>query len=132
MRRALLTSVCLLALGCINTKVQLLDQAVRPAQSPDSVAVLLEKPDQAYTVIAVVKSSTSTVFDSFDDLRRKMIVEAAMLGGDALILGPESSASTPIFNTVGFVMSERKDLTGEVIVFDRTTGRPTDKAGAKS
>jgi hypothetical protein len=112
--------------------VQLLDQAVRPAQSPDSVAVLLEKPDQPYTVIAVLEASTSTVVDSFDDLRRKMIAEAALLGGDALILGPESSRSTPIFNTVGFVMSERKGLAGEVIVFESAARRPTDKAGPES
>ncbi|NIM48011.1 MAG: hypothetical protein GTN78_00420 [Gemmatimonadales bacterium] len=120
MRPALPISVCLLAVGCISTNVQRLDQAVRPARSPDSVAVLLEKPDQPYTVIAVVKSSSSAVFDSFDDLRKKMIAEAALLGGDALILGPESKKSTLIFNTVGFVQSEWKDLAGEVIVFDRT------------
>jgi len=119
MRPSLLIPICLLAVGCINTSVQRLDQAARPAGSPDSVAVLLEEPDQPYTVIAVVKSSSSTVFDSFDDIRKKMIAEAAALGGDALILGPESKHSTPIFNTVGFVNSERKDLTGKVIVFDR-------------
>ena len=126
MRLLLGASVCLLAVGCISTNVKLLDQATRPARSPDSVAVLLEKPDQPYTVIAVLKSSSSTVFDSFDDLRRKMIAEAAMLGADALILGPESSSSTPIFNTVGFVMSERRDLTGEVIVFDGAAGPHTN------
>jgi hypothetical protein len=119
MRPALLICVCLLTVGCINTNVHRLDQAVRPARSPDAVAVLLEKPDQPYTVIAVVKSSSSTVFDSFDDLREKMTAEAALLGGDALILGRESTKSTIIFNTVGFVKSDRKDLTGEVIVFDR-------------
>jgi hypothetical protein len=123
MRPALLISFCLLAVGCINTNVQRLDRALRPARSPDSVAVFLEQPDQGYTVIAVVKSSSSTVFDSFNDLRKKMLAEAALLGGDALILGPESTKSTLIFfPTVGFVHSDRKDLTGEVIVFDRPPG----------
>lgn len=119
MRSALGVPVCLLAVACISTNVQRLDQAARPARAPDSVAVLLEKPDQPYTVIAVLKSSSSAVFDSFDDLRKELIAEAALLGGDALILGPESKKSTLIFNTVGFVTSDRKDLSGEVIVFDR-------------
>ncbi len=119
MRPALLVSFCLVAIGCINTNVQRLDHALRPARSTDSIAVLLEKPDRPYTVIAIVESSTSTAFDSFEDLRQKMIAEAASLGADALILGPEKTKSTPIFNTVGFVMSVSKDLTGEVIVFDR-------------
>ncbi len=123
MRPSLLIPVCLLAVGCINTKVQRLDQAVRPAASPDSVAVLLEEPDQPYTVIAVIKASSSTVFDSFDDIREKMIAEAAALGGDALILGPEAKKSTIIFNTVSFVNSERKDLAGKVIVFNRRDWR---------
>jgi hypothetical protein len=119
MRPSLLIAVRLLAVGCINTNVQRLDQAVRPAGLPDSVAVLLEEPDQPYTVIAVVKSSSSTVFDSFDDLRKKMIADGAALGGDALILGPEEKKSTIVFNTGGFVKSDRKDLAGKVIVFNR-------------
>jgi hypothetical protein len=119
MRPSLLIPVCLLAVGCIKTNVQRLDHAVRPAGPPDSVAVLLEEPDQPYTVIAVIKSGSSTVFDSFDDIRKKMIAEAAALGGDAVILGPEEKKSTIIFNTVGFIKSDRKDLAGKVIVFDR-------------
>jgi len=104
--------------------VQQLDLAPRQARSPYSVAVLSETPNQPYTVIAVVESSSSTVFDSFDDLRKKMIAEAALLGGDAVILGPEVKKSTLIFNTVGFVQSERKELAGQVIVFEhnRSTG----------
>jgi hypothetical protein len=121
MRPLITIPLCLLAAGCIGTNVQLLDQAVRPAQSPESVMVLSETPDQPHTVIAIVESSSSTVFDSFDDLRSRLITKAAMLGGDALILGSESKKSTPIFNTVGFVMSERKALEGEVIVFERSS-----------
>jgi hypothetical protein len=122
MRPLLTIPVCLLAVGCINTNVQLLDHAVRPAQLPDSVAVLSETPDQPYAVIAVVKASSSTAFDSFADLRDRLIAEAAMLGADAVILGPESKTSTPIFNTVGFVMSERKALEAEAIVYERSAG----------
>ena len=122
MRRALRLSCCLLFLtaGCISTRVQQLDQAPRPARSPDSVAVLVEQPDRPYTVLAVITSSSSLVFDSFGDLRQKLVIEAALLGGDALILGPERRQSILIANTVGFVESVRKEMAGEVIVFDRS------------
>ena len=119
MRTWLCVLACLLTVGCVNTNVRRLDQAVRPARSPDSVAVLFEKPEQPYTVIAVVESSGESLFDSFADMRSKMVAEAAAVGGDALILGPESKDATLIFNTVGFVRSERKKLTGEVVVFGR-------------
>ncbi len=60
MRPWLRVSICLFAVGCINTNVQRLDQAVRPARSPDSVTVLVEKPQQPYTVIAVIESKGET------------------------------------------------------------------------
>jgi len=82
--------------------------------------VLAEKPDRPYTVLAVVTSSSPLVFDSFGDLRQKLVIEAASLGGDALILGPERKHSTPIFNTVSWVESVEKKLVGEVIVFARS------------
>ena len=119
MRSMLPLFLCLVAAGCVNTSVRLLDNAPRPARSPESVAVMSEEPEQPYAVIAVVKSSSSAVFDSFDDLREQLVSAAARLGGDALILGAESKTSTPIFNTVGFVMSERKELQGDVIVLER-------------
>jgi hypothetical protein len=120
MLRALRFSLCFLAAGCVQASVQRLDPAPRPARSPDSVLVLLEQPDRPYAVLAVVTTTSSTVFDSFDDLRRKLIAEAASLGGDALILGRESTTTTPIFNTVSFVQSERRKTVGEVIVFRDT------------
>ncbi|MDH4045948.1 MAG: hypothetical protein OEW06_15990 [Gemmatimonadota bacterium] len=129
MVRAVRFSFCLLTVGCINTNVQRLDPAPRPARSPDSVIVLFEKPDRPYTVLAVVTSSSVAVFDSFDDLRRKMIAEAALLGGDALILKPESTTSTFIHNTVGFVQSDRKETVGEVIVF-QDARRPSSTRSA--
>ena len=39
--------------------------------------------------------------------------------GDALILGPESTASQPIILTTGMIMSEETSLEADVIVFDR-------------
>ena len=120
MRQWLRVSICVFAVGCINTNVQRLDHAAHPARSPDSVAVLLEKPQRPYTVIAVIESNAETVFDSFDDLRREMIAEAAKLGGDALVLGPESTDSEFIFTGTAMIKSERRNLTGEVIVYDRS------------
>jgi lipopolysaccharide export system protein LptA len=83
------------------------------------VTVLLEKPQQPYTVIAVIESHTETIFDSFDDLRKEMIAEAAKLGGEALILGPESTDSEFIFTGTAMIQSDKRSLTGEVIVYEQ-------------
>jgi len=119
MRQWLRVSICIFAVGCISTNVQRLDQAARPTRSLDSVAVLLEKPQHPYTVIAVIESKAKTVFDSFDDLRKEMIAEAAKLGGEALILGPESTDSEFIFTGTAMIKSDTRNLSGEVIVYDQ-------------
>jgi hypothetical protein len=109
----------MLTVGCLNTTVQRMDQVVRPARSPDSVTVLLEKPQRPYTVIAVIESDTETVFDSFDDLRRAMVAEAAKLGGEALILGPEATDTDFILTGTAMIQSDKRGLKGEVIVYER-------------
>ncbi|MBT8478492.1 MAG: hypothetical protein KJO06_06215 [Gemmatimonadetes bacterium] len=119
MRQWLAIPICVLAAGCINTSVQQLDHDVRAARSPDSVTVLLEKPQEAYIVIAVIEAKTGTVFDSFDDLRSEMISEAAKLGGEALILGPAATDSEFIFTGTTMVQSDTRKLTGQVIVYER-------------
>lgn len=116
MRQWLGVCVCMFAVGCVNTNVQRLDYTVRPERSPDSVTVLLEKPQQSYTVIAVIESSTRTIFDTLEDLRKEMIAEAARLGGVALILGPSSTDSEFIFTGTAMIKSDRRRMTGEVIV----------------
>ena len=118
MRRWLGMSVCLLAAGCINTSVQRLDLTVRPARSPDAVTVLLAAPQRPYTVIAILESRGETLFDSYADLRKEKVSEAARLGGQALILGRESIDSEFLFTGVGMIQSDRKRLTGVVIVYD--------------
>jgi lipopolysaccharide export system protein LptA len=105
--------------GCINTSVQRLDHAVRPARSPDAVTVLLERPQRPYNVIAVIEANAKTVFDSFDDLRKAMVAEAAKLGGEAVILVSESTDSEFVFTGSGMIESDRRSLTGEVIVYER-------------
>jgi len=117
MRRWLAVSVCILLAGCINTTVQRLDSAARPALWPDAVTLLLEAPQRPHTVIAVLESKGESVFDSYADLRRELVAEAAKLGGQALILGPESADVDFIFTGITMIRSERKKLTGEVIVY---------------
>ena len=108
----------LFAVGCVRAEVRPLDHAVRPARAPDSILVLEKKPDRKYTVIATIESRGETVFDSFDDLRRRLVVEAAQIGGDAVIISPESVESNLILLPTGFLInSEAKELFAEVIVF---------------
>ena len=116
MRPWLRVSICIFAIGCVSTNVQRLDQTARRARSLDSVAVLIEKPQRPYTVIAAIESEAKSVFDSFDDLRKEMIAKAAKLGGEALILGPESTDSEFIFTGTAMIESDKRNLTGEVIV----------------
>ncbi len=117
MRPWLRVSLCLCAAGCITTNVQRLDQAARPARSPDSVAVLRETPHQPYTVIAVIEVRGESAFDSFDDLRSAMIAEAARLGGHAVILGPESTDTDFILTGTAMIKSDRRNSSGTVIVY---------------
>lgn len=119
MRRALGLSICVLAVGCIRADVQRLDTVVRPARPDDSITVLEEGPDQPYAVIATIESRGETIFDSFADLRRRMVTEAARLGGDALILEPESTESTFLIVHSTFpalIRSDVRELSGKVIV----------------
>jgi hypothetical protein len=118
MRPWLATGLCILAVGCVTTQVQRFDQALRPATSPDSVTVLREAPTCPYTVIAVIESRGESVFDGFEDLRNALVAEAAALGGDAVILGPESTDETFVLTGTAMIKSDRRTLTGEVVVFD--------------
>lgn len=117
MKPILALSISLLVVGCVTAKVQRLDQVPRPERAPDAVQILREAPQQPYTVIAVVESRTDAVFKGFDDLRRKLQVEAAKLGGDAVVLGEEAKKSTTLFTATAQIHSEQKKLTGMVIVF---------------
>jgi hypothetical protein len=97
-----------------------MDETVRPTRASESVAVLLEDPQQPFSVIAVIEADARTVFDRFDDLRNELVAEAASLGGEALILGPESSDSEFIFTGTAMIQSTERTLTGRVIVYEPT------------
>lgn len=110
--------LALLAVGCVSTHVERLDQAARPVRSPDAVSILRDAPLQPYTVIAVIESRGESVFDSFEDLRLALCAEAAALGGDAVILGQEDTDERFILTGTAMIRSVRRTLTGTVVVFD--------------
>lgn len=117
MKPILALSLLLLAVGCVTAKVRRLDQVQRPERAPDAVQVLREAPERPYAVIAVVESKTDAVFKGFDDLRRKLQIEAAKLGGDAVLLGEEVKESSMLLTATAQIQTEQKKLTGKVIVF---------------
>ena len=117
MGRTLLVSLCVVAAGCVTSHVQRLDQDVRPERMPGSIVVFEEAPEQSYTVIARIESRTRTVFESSDDLRAQIVDHAAQLGGEAVILGPESKETEFIILATGMILSETKRLSAEIIVF---------------
>ncbi len=117
MRRSLVVAAGLLLVACVSTTVNRLDEVARAPQPPESVALLLEEPDRSFRVIATLESSVDGALQGFDDLRREMIAEAARLGGDALILGPETKKTRVIFVPTPIFYDEMK-LTGQVVTFD--------------
>ncbi|MCL7959871.1 MAG: hypothetical protein M8861_06740 [marine benthic group bacterium] len=119
MRISFVAGSCLLLAACVSTSVQQVDTTARAPRSPESVEVLEEAPSQAYTVIATIEAGSDLVFDSFDDIREKMVVQAAELGGDALIVGPDSTETRFILTGTAMIQSDSRRLLGQVIVYDR-------------
>lgn len=119
MGRPLVVALGVLAAGCVSANVSRLDLDARPARPPEAIEVLEQAPETPYTVIARVESRTGAIYHDRQDLIRKLVAEAAALGGDALIVGPESTDSRPLFLATGMIMTEDKTLPAEVIVFDR-------------
>ncbi len=120
----------LLAAGCVSASVHRLDQDIRPPRPPDVIEVLEEAPEKPYTVIAHVECQTDAVFHDVDDLHRKLVDEAAELGGDALILGAESACHQPIIVATGMIQAEGTTLQADVIVYDRSDDSDRRSANA--
>lgn len=117
MRKSLVVALGLLLVACVSTKVNRLDEIARPPQPPESVILLLQEPDRPYRVIATLESSVDGALRGFDDLRQEMIVTAARLGGDALVLGPETKKTRVLFVPTPIFYDEMT-LTAEVVAFD--------------
>jgi hypothetical protein len=116
MKSALHIAACLVVVGCVKVRVQKADQIVRPPRSSAAVEVFVSEPERPHIVIARLESSFDGALKGFDDLRLAMIAKAAELGGDGLILGPESKKSGVMFVPTP-IYFDKKKLTGEVIVF---------------
>jgi len=119
MKNALLLSLALIAVGCVSADVLRLDQVAREQRDPASVQVLLERPDTPYVSIALIVASDEGWGGDLDDLRNKLVEEAAKLGGDAIILGLPSSDTG--FMAIGSQVyaTELKGLSAQVVVYER-------------
>lgn len=116
MRSPMIAAALLLAAGCVTSQVQRTGPDVTPARAPDTVVVLDRIPDQPHQIIARIALRAETVFTSFDDLRARIVVRAAQLGGDAVVVGPQSSETEYIILPTGIIPSERKTLKAAVLV----------------
>jgi hypothetical protein len=114
--RVVLLVVILGTIGCTRADVFRLDQTLRPQTYPDAVRLIAQEPQQPYTVIALVSVRPDPVFGSQDDARKRLLKEAARLGGDAVLLG---AGSLTRVGTGGESGGSQLLLTGKVIVFDR-------------
>jgi hypothetical protein len=109
-------AVILGAIGCATSAdVLRLDQALRPQTRPDSVQLIAQEPQQGYTVIALVSVRLNST-GSQEDARQRLLKEAALLGGDAVLLG---AGSLTRVGTGGEYGGSQLLLSGKVIVFDR-------------
>jgi hypothetical protein len=87
--------------------MQRLDAVDRPERIPLHVELLTTEPARPHKVVAIV--TTSSADRSLPALRKRLINEAARLGGNALLFDGDSVTRTE----KGLV------LTAKVIVYDR-------------
>jgi hypothetical protein len=112
-------AVVLGAVACTHADVLRLDLMSRPQTHPDSVRLIAQEPQQPYTVIALVSVQSDGLLFAEGDTRKRLVKEAARLGGDAVLLG---TGSLTRVGTGGEGGTARL-LTGKVIVFDREAAR---------
>lgn len=117
MRTWLAVLACFVAAGCVSTKTNRLADVVRPARSPEILAILTAPPSQPYIVVAEIESKGRTLFDSFADLRRELVARAAQLGADAVILGPPVTEAHFILTGHAMIRSEERRLSCQAIVY---------------
>lgn len=107
---------CTSAVACTSAGILRLDQMPRPRTNPDSIQLLAQEPQRPYTVIAIVTARTEVAGgvlgtgDRVAPARKRLLKEAARLGGDAVLLDNGS-------------MGQFGDsITGKVIAFTDSTG----------
>ncbi len=118
----ILTLLAFVTVGCTTTSdVMHLDDTTRVPTPLSDVAVLVEEPLRLYSVIAMVEVTDQGWDLSLEELKQSMLMEAAALGGDAVIIGMSTSQSGmaffPIGNTYYGVAQVEKKLIGKVVVY---------------
>jgi len=104
-------------IGCMHVDVLRLDQTLRPQTPPDSVRLIAQEPQRPYTVIALLSvMPDGSGFGSQDGARKRLLKEAARLGGDAVLVG---AGSLTRVGTGGEYGGTTVLLSGKVIVFNR-------------
>ena len=122
-RGKLVVLVCLSSLlGCATADVMRVDDTRRPPTRPSDIKVFVEEPTRPYTTVAVVQASDQGWGLSLEALKQKMVEKAAALGGEAVILGQQSTQSggtyfIPIGTMLYGTNIPEKHLAGKVIVF---------------
>jgi hypothetical protein len=122
MKRLALVALVLAIAGCGATAdVMRLDDTARAPTAASKVSVLVSEPARPYSAIAMVEVSDQGWGLSLEELKREMLMQAAALGGDAVIVGIGSSKSgaafVPIGNMYYAIDQTEKKLTGKVIVY---------------
>jgi hypothetical protein len=97
-----------LAAACgVKADVLRLEDTLRPPTDPVGVRLIAKEPAEPYAVIALL--SVSSGERGVEALRERLIREAALLGGDAVLLDSESLART----------DKRQRISAKVIVFEK-------------
>jgi hypothetical protein len=115
--RVIPLAVILGTISCTRADVFQVSPRLRPVTHPDSVRFLAQEPAEPYTVIALI-----TVMGSQREARKRLLKEAARLGGDAVLLG---AGSLTRVGTGGEIAGTELQLSGKVIVFNRE-GTPSN------
>jgi len=114
--RVLPFAVVLGALACTSAGILRLDPTPRPRTDPHAIQLLGQEPQRPYTVIAIVSARTEVAGgvmgtgDRVGPARKRLLKEAARLGGDAVLLDISSMSH------VG------GGITGKVIAFTDSAG----------
>jgi hypothetical protein len=113
--RVIPLAVVLSTISCTRAEVFRIDNAIRPQTHPDSVLFLAQEPTRPYTVIALLNVTSAD--GSQEQVRKRFLKEAALLGGDAVLLGIGSLSY--VTTGSGEYSSSARLLSGKVIVFRR-------------
>lgn len=114
--RILPVAAALGALACTSAGVLRLDPTARPRTDPQAIQLLAQEPQRPYTVIAIVTARTEVAGgvlgtgDRVAPARKRLLKEAARLGGDAVLL---DNGSMGHFG---------ESITGKVIAYTDSAG----------